>query len=70
VQPWPGFKAYAEAWKPQNTVPGATAARVAYMRKDAGYFAEHFPKEWAALRAAHDVKELFEDHGYEDLLWW
>ena len=70
VTPWPGFKAYATAWKPQNAVAGAPTARAAYARRDAAFFEEHFPEEWAALRAADDVKALFQQNGYEDLLWW
>ena len=71
ITPWPGVLAYAKAWKPVNSVPdGAPGARAAYARKDAGWFEEHMPEEWAALGAAGEVRELFEEEGYEDLLWW
>jgi len=70
VKPWPGMNEYAKAWKPKNMVPGAPGARAAYARRDAAFFEEHFPAEWAALRAADGVKELFQQQGYEDLLWW
>ena len=70
IAPWPEVKDYARAWKPVNAFPGALVARAAYNRRDKGWFEEHFPEEWAALRSAHDVKRLFSDQGYEDLLWW
>jgi len=71
VKPWPGFQAYADAWKPLNKVPGAPDARAAYARRDRSWFMEHFPEEWAALRACRrELRPLFEQEGYEDLLWW
>jgi hypothetical protein len=70
VKPWPGFAEYAQAWTPQNKIAGAPTARAAYARKDAAFFEEHFPVEWTALRLAGDVKRLFQQQGYEDLLWW
>ena len=71
VKPWPGIDAYAKAWKPVNSVPdGAFMARAAYDARDRRWFEEHFPEEWEALGAAGEVRELFEEAGYEDLLWW
>ncbi len=70
VKPWPGVDKYARNWKPVNAVPGATAARQAYARKDKGWFEEHFPEEMCALKSSRQVRELFEREGYEDLLWW
>jgi hypothetical protein len=70
IDPWPGIDAYAMAWKPVNAVPGALVARAAYDCRDKGWFEEHFPEEWAALRSARSVRELFQRNGYEDLLWW
>lgn len=70
VPPWPGVTAYAKAWKPVNSVSGATAARQAYARRDVGWFEEHFPEEMCALRSSRQVRELFERNGYENLLWW
>lgn len=69
VKPWPGIDAYARAWKPVNSMPGAPDARVAYKRKDAGWFEDHFPEEWEMLKEAAYVRRLFEKQGYEDLLW-
>jgi hypothetical protein len=70
VKPWPGVDKYARNWKPVNAVPGAVEARAAYDRRDVGFFEKHFPQEMAALRSARNVRELFEEQGYEDLLWW
>ncbi len=71
AEPWPGVNDYAREWEPINAVPGgAPQARAAYARKDKGWFEEHFPEEWEALGAAGDVRDLFEQEGYEDLLWW
>jgi hypothetical protein len=53
-----------------NSVFKPNEARAAYVRRDKGWFEEHFPEEWAALRQARSVRELFERNGYEDLLWW
>ncbi len=70
VKPWMSVDEYAKAWKPVNSVFKPNEARAAYSRRDAGWFEKNFPEEWAALRSSSAVRELFEEQGYEDLLWW
>jgi hypothetical protein len=70
VVPWPGVETYAREWKPVNSVFKPNEARAAYARRDKGWFEENFPEEWAALRSSSAVRSLFEEQGYEDLLWW
>lgn len=70
LEPWPAIGAYVREWGGKNTTTVGADVAAKYDNGDVAYMEKTFPAEIDLLRESDDLKGLFEQHGYKELMWW
>jgi len=70
LEPWPEIELYVREWGGKNTTTMGADVAAKYDSRDVAYMEATFPAEMALLRESGNLKLLFEEHGYKELMWW